>query len=178
MWKPPLVTSKTTRRSRMRIRGRYIALALLALISVGLIFNAIQQSDPYLTVTEVVQHSERYTGRQVSILGVIADAPESDDNLKLSFHLTDSQDSINVVYSGTLPQNFAIGSQAVIVGTLLSGSTIEASNILLKCPSKYGDTLQTSTAFDYAFFATVAIAAIVGTTLLVFTVKASRQRHT
>jgi cytochrome c-type biogenesis protein CcmE len=161
----------------MRTKGRYIALGVLALISVGLIFNAIQQSDPYLTVTEVVQHSERYTGRQVSILGVIADAPESDDNLKLSFNLTDSKDSITVIYSGTLPQNFAIGSQAVVVGTLLSASTIEASNILLKCPSKYGNTSQTATAFDYAFFATVAVATITATTLLVLAVKSGRHRH-
>jgi cytochrome c-type biogenesis protein CcmE len=177
MSKPSLGTSRTARRSMMRIKGRHIALALLALISIGLIFSAIQQSDPYVTVTEVVRHSDRYVGRQVSILGVIADAPESDDNLKLNFHLTDSQDSINVVYSGTLPQNFAIGSQAVIVGTLLSGNTIEASNILLKCPSKYGDTSQTGTAFDCSFFATVAIAAIVGTMLLVFAVKSSHRRH-
>jgi cytochrome c-type biogenesis protein CcmE len=178
MSKPPLRKSSIMRRSVMRIKARYIALALLSLISVGLILNAVQQSDPYLTVTEVVQHSDRHVGRQVSILGVIADAPESRDTLKLSFHLTDSQDSINVVYNGALPQNFAVGSQAVIVGTLSSGNTIEASNILLKCPSKYGDTSQTSAAFDYAFLATVAIAAIVGTSLLVLAVKASRKSHT
>jgi cytochrome c-type biogenesis protein CcmE len=161
----------------MRIRGRHIALALLALISAGLILSAIQQSDPYLTVTEVVQHSDRYVGRRVSILGVIADVPESEDNSKLSFHLTDSNDSINVLYSGTLPQNFAIGSQAVIEGTLLNGNAIEASNILLKCPSKYGDASQSGTAYDAAFFAIVGIAGIAGATLLVFAVKASRRRQ-
>lgn len=161
----------------MRIKGSYIALAVLALISVGLIINALQQSQPYLTVSQVVEYSNRYTGREVSVLGVIADGPNSEDNLTLGFHLTDSQHSINVIYRGTLPQNFAIGTQAVVVGTLLSRDVIEASNILLKCPSKYGDGSQSSTGFDNAFYVILVVAVIVGASLLVFRLNSSRKRR-
>jgi cytochrome c-type biogenesis protein CcmE len=61
-----------------------------------------------------------------------------------------------------LPENFKVGVQAVIVGTLSDQRTIDASNILLKCPSKYQDQ-QTSPELSYTFYAIIGLTAIAGT---------------
>jgi len=157
----------------MKISGRLLFLAALATISVALIFNAVQQSEPYLTVTQVVEHPDGYQGKEVRVIGTIANGPATDENSALRFRLADAQESINVMYIGPLPQNFRIGAQAVVVGTLSNGNILEASSILLKCPSKYGDESQDRAGLDYTFYATVGLVAIIGTCLLFFALKSS-----
>ena len=159
----------------MRTKGRLLLTATLATISVALIFSAIQQSQPYLTVTQVVENSDRYHGKDVRVIGTITDASTGNGNLALQFRLADAQNSINVMYNGSPPQNFEMGIQAVIVGKLLTADLIEASSILLKCPSKYSDESQDNTGLNYVFYAVVAVAAILGTSLLVFS-RISSQR--
>lgn len=145
----------------MKISGKLVLLPILAIVSVALIFSAVQQSDPYLTVTQVVEHPDRYQGRVIQVIGVISSGANGENSTN-TFRLTDNQTSLNVVYRGPLPENFKIGIQAVIVGTLSSGKTLEASNILLKCPSKYSDQLQAASGLDYTFYAGVGLAAIAG----------------
>ncbi len=53
------------------------------------------------------------------------------------FTLTDGYEAIAVQYSGALPQNFDEGRDVVVVGSLKGGDALEASKILVKCPSKY-----------------------------------------
>lgn len=169
-----LRTLNSGEKTTMKISGKLILLAILAIISVALIFSAVQQSDPYLTVTQVVEHPDRYQGRVVQVIGVISSGANG-ENVTNAFSLTDNQESINVVYRGPLPENFKVGIQAVIVGTLSSEKTLEASNILLKCPSKYADQSQTSSGFDYTFYAVVGLAAIVGTYVIIFVLRPFRK---
>ena len=162
----------------MRTKGRLLLLATLATISVMLVFSAIQQSQPYLTVTQVVENSDKYHGKEVRVIGVITDASAGSGNLALQFRLADARNSINVMYNGSPPQNFEMGIQAVIVGKLSNVDLIEASSILLKCPSKYTDESQDNTGLNYVFYAVVAVAAILGTSLLVFSrVSSQRKRN-
>jgi len=161
-------------KSVMKISGKLLFLAILAIVSVALVFSAVQQSDPYLTVTQVVEHSDRYQGRVVQVIGIISGGANG-ENATNAFRLTDSQESINVVYRGPLPENFQVGIQAVVVGTMSSEKTLEASNILLKCPSKYADQSQTSPGPEYTFYAIVGLAAIVGTYVMVFVLRTFRK---
>jgi cytochrome c-type biogenesis protein CcmE len=161
----------------MKTRGRVLFLAALATVSVVLIFNAIQQSQPYLTVTQVVENSDRYQGKEVQVIGVIADIPTSDENLALRFRLSDGQESISVVYEGPVPQNLRIGAQAVIIGRVSSGSVLEASSMLVKCPSRYADESRDHTGLDYTFYAVVGVVALLGIYLLVSMRRSSRKRH-
>jgi len=172
--KHALRTLNVLERSVMKISGKLIFLAILAIISVALVFSAVQQSDPYLTVTQVVEHSDKYQGRVIQVIGNISAVPNG-ENATSAFRLTDNQESINVVYRGTLPENFKIGIQAVIVGTLSGDKNLEASNILLKCPSKYGDQSQTTLGLDYTFYAVVGLVAIVGTYVMIFVLRSIRK---
>jgi len=172
--KPVSKTLSSGEKSMMKISGKLIFLAILAIISVALIFSAVQQSDPYLTVTQVVENSDKYQGRVIQVIGVISSGANG-ENATNAFRLTDNQTSINVVYGGPLPENFKIGIQAVIVGTLSSGKTLEASNILLKCPSKYSDQSQTGSGMDYTSYAGVGLAAIAGTYVVFFVLRPFRK---
>jgi cytochrome c-type biogenesis protein CcmE len=164
--KPVSRTLNSGEKGKMKISGKLIALSILVIVSVALIFSAVQQSDPYLTVTQVVEHADRYQGRAIQVIGVISGGA-IDENSTNTFQLTDNQTSLNVVYRGPLPENFKIGVQAVIVGTLSSGKTLEASNILLKCPSKYSDqSTQAASGPDYTFYAGIGAVAIVGICVL------------
>ena len=160
----------------MRTKGRLLLVATLATISIVLIFSAIQQSQPYLTVTQVVENSDRYHGKEVRVIGVITDASANSGNLALQFRLADAQNSINVMYNGSPPQNFEMGIQAVIVGKLLTADLIEASSILLKCPSKYSDESQDNTGLNYVFYAVVAVAAIVCASILAFSIVSAQRK--
>ena len=55
----------------------------------------------------------------------------------LTFIITDGLESLDVVYKGTMPNNFGDQTQVVIEGKLDSSGEFQASSIMTKCPSKY-----------------------------------------
>jgi cytochrome c-type biogenesis protein CcmE len=61
-----------------------------------------------------------------------------------SFYMKDNKgERRKVVFTGTKPEDFERSEQLVLTGTMV-GSEFHASNILMKCPSKYTqDKLET-----------------------------------
>jgi cytochrome c-type biogenesis protein CcmE len=60
-------------------------------------------------------------------------------NGRFTFDMKDDQgDAMQVVYTGVKPGNFDQAEKVVVVGRYTEGS-FEASQILVKCPSKYED---------------------------------------
>ncbi|MFQ6075346.1 MAG: cytochrome c maturation protein CcmE, partial [Candidatus Bathyarchaeia archaeon] len=91
-----------------------------------------------LTTSQVVRDGEAYVNRRVQILGTIVNgSTQIAEDGALIFSLTDGKTTIEVTYRGNPPQNFMEGVQAVAIGTLSSSQNVEASQILVKCPSKY-----------------------------------------
>lgn len=67
--------------------------------------------------------------------------PEQNANL-FGFYLVDNEGKeMKVLYNGTKPQDFEKSEQVVIIGKV-DGSEFHASNILMKCPSKYNGNQQ------------------------------------
>jgi len=63
--------------------------------------------------------------------------PEKNANL-FSFYMLDSLGyEMKVLYHNTKPQDFERSEKIVIVGRALSAQEFEATQVLLKCPSKY-----------------------------------------
>jgi len=59
-------------------------------------------------------------------------------NRVFSFYMTDTQgNEMKVVFNGTMPNNFESAKSVVVTGEYKDGC-FQASNILTKCPSKYG----------------------------------------
>lgn len=123
----------------MKIQGKHAVAGLLILISAGLAFDSVSNYiNPYLSVTQVVLNMERYSGKSVQVMGFVEQGSFiRGDTGTIRFTLTDGQESILVQFTGTTPQNFEEGKDVVAVGSLTGESSLEASKLLVKCPSKY-----------------------------------------
>ena len=103
---------------------------------VFLLINATKDISTYASFSDVIE-GERFT-----VTGTLAKEkeiiynPEVDENL-LSFYMKDDNGLIKKVnYIGSKPQDFELSESIVVTGKL-QGDTFTASEMLLKCPSKY-----------------------------------------
>jgi len=88
-------------------------------------------------VSQVVNNSATYLNKDIQVLGTIANGSVTYKNTSIVFNLTDEETIIKVNYIGSPPQNFQEGTQVVVIGELISPNTLEAPQMLVKCPSKY-----------------------------------------
>jgi cytochrome c-type biogenesis protein CcmE len=85
----------------------------------------------------VVKNTATYLNQDIQVLGTVANGSVTYKNTSMIFNLTDEESAITVNYTGSPPQNFQEGKQVVVIGRLTSPNTLEASQMLVKCPSKY-----------------------------------------
>jgi cytochrome c-type biogenesis protein CcmE len=152
----------------MQIRSRHIVVIILLALSAGLAYDSLSNYvNPYISVTEVVSQSNQYQGRSLQVIGEVeANSIQRSDDGSIGFTLTDGSASIDVSYRGIPPQNLEQGNDIVVVGSLTEAGLIEASQIMVKCPSKYeGEDQQ---GMSHVFLAALAVAAL-GVGYLVFT---------
>jgi cytochrome c-type biogenesis protein CcmE len=128
--KPPLL-----RRRRFLIAASVLALAMAALIFMGVRFTAMYHMD----VGELLAQGSAAYGEKVRLGGKVVDgsveSPSSGNEIR--FNLTDGTQSVPVVYRGVVPDAFEPGADVVMDGALSPSGTFEASSLLAKCPSKY-----------------------------------------
>ena len=124
--------------------GWSIALAV-TVVAVGyLMVGALQAgSSYYLTVAEAAQRAaEGRFGEPVRIQGVV-DASGLDWDLasmRLGFHLLDEEQPhqrLRVAYRGARPDGMEPGQTVIVEGRLQQGGVVEATAILVRCPSRY-----------------------------------------
>jgi cytochrome c-type biogenesis protein CcmE len=111
----------------------------------GLVLYALSQNiDLYYTPTEIVQGKKDSglkpnIGQRIRVGGmVVAGSVKRDPNsLKVSFDLVDVGPKITVQYDGLLPDLFREGQGIVTNGVLVSGTLLEASEVLAKHDENY-----------------------------------------
>ncbi len=115
-----------------------IAIAIIA-VGIGALTLAARDVATYATFSEAAK-----TGEKVKIAGQLAKDkpviydPTKDPN-KVSFFLKDASGvETHVVLLKAKPQDFEKSEQVVCTGEMQNG-TFVASDVLLKCPSKYKD---------------------------------------
>lgn len=112
--------------------------AVVVLVIAYLVFSSMQGATaPYLTVGEVKAAAQ--SQRLVRVSGaVVGDTIEWDaHNVVLKFNLSDDTGSLPVMYKGLRPDMLLDGATATAEGKMGADGTFQASQILLKCPSKY-----------------------------------------
>ncbi|MBS7622363.1 cytochrome c maturation protein CcmE [Candidatus Bathyarchaeota archaeon] len=115
---------------------KILALGAILLVAGYLIYQASTSvMNPYLSVSEVKQHPDRYVGRDIQLIGNVTRLEGG--NSGLSFTLIDDSASVKVSYFGPIPQNFMEGIRIVVIGRLNPDGSFAARQILTKCPSKY-----------------------------------------
>lgn len=122
----------------MKIKPVHIIVVALVLISAILAYDAFTSYiNPYLTVSQVAG-DENYINNEVQILATVANGSvQWGEDGSLLFDITDGQATLAVTYSGSQPQGFKEGQKVVAIGELTSPHHMNATQLLVKCPSKY-----------------------------------------
>jgi len=112
--------------------------AIVVLVIAYLILSSIKGATAqYVTTSEA--KSIGLANRMVRVSGIIVG--ETIDwnaqSLMLRFELSDDAGRLPVVYKGVRPDMFQDGATATVEGKVGSDGVFQASQILLKCPSKY-----------------------------------------
>jgi cytochrome c-type biogenesis protein CcmE len=110
-----------------------IAVAYLLYLSFG------SSVSYYVTVGEFFDRSNELYDTNVRVAGKIADASIewNADDLELMFTITEGGESLPVIYHGAQPSGFKEGSNILVEGKYNSDGVFRASQLILKCPSKY-----------------------------------------
>jgi len=93
----------------------------------------------YMTVDELKSQGAEGVGKKVRVAGlVVGDTIQWDEKkLDLRFEIQDAGGRLAVAYHGLRPDMLQDAAEAVVEGKLNSQGIFEASNLMLKCPSKY-----------------------------------------
>jgi len=93
----------------------------------------------YVTVSEFFARGAELNDTTVRVAGKIADSPVdwNAEELELRFAITEGGDTMPVSYQGAKPSAFQAGSNILVEGKYHSDGIFRASQLILKCPSKY-----------------------------------------
>lgn len=120
-----------------------LIVAVVTFISVigTLIFTSIGTTGTfYMTVDELLVNIAKAEGKPIKVSGkIVGDSINWDpDKFLLSFDLQgENNEKISVEYEGVKPDSMNDGWEAIVEGELTSSGTLVASELLVKCPSKY-----------------------------------------
>lgn len=119
-------------------KSHILAIGIVA-IAIGILISASKDVTTYSSFSQAAQSGER-----VKLIGqLVKDRPveynpEKDPNY-LAFYLKDEAGDVRqVVLHASKPQDFERSESIVLTGEM-KGDNFEASDMLLKCPSKYKD---------------------------------------
>ena len=130
------------RRRQARGYGRWVALALLAIV-IGLIAQTFRGNAMVYSkyVDEIVQPAERarWIGHTLRVEGLVAPGsiehrPGTRD---FRFRVTRNHAELPVTYSGIVPDTFRDCAGVTVRGVLGNDGVFRCDEIVAKCPSKY-----------------------------------------
>ena len=124
------------KRKNRTILGIAIIVVLLGFLAVSSFSNSISY---YMTISELKDKGELGYGETVNINGsvILESINWEPENLLLEFTLTDGGETLDVVYEGSLPNNFREATSVVVSGQYSEDRIFRANKMLVKCPSKY-----------------------------------------
>ncbi|HET6757223.1 MAG TPA: cytochrome c maturation protein CcmE [Burkholderiales bacterium] len=127
----------------MKARHKRFALIGVALALLGgaaaLVFSAFQSNLVFFFSPSQVYAKEAPTARNFRLGGMVEDGSvkKQDDGLTVHFAVTDSAQSVPVVYKGILPDLFREGKGVVAEGRLTSEGVFVANQVLAKHDENY-----------------------------------------
>jgi cytochrome c-type biogenesis protein CcmE len=123
------------------VKRRYLVGVIILVLVVGYLFYLSFGSSVsyYVTVSEFSAKGTELYDTNIRIAGKIADNPIdwNAKDLELRFGITEGGDTLMVVYHGAKPSGFQAGSNILVEGKYSSDGIFRASQLIMKCPSKY-----------------------------------------
>ncbi|MFZ3058122.1 MAG: cytochrome c maturation protein CcmE [Candidatus Methanoperedens sp.] len=126
-------------RKQKNLLGIVIVAALMLFLSAQSFSNSLSF---YYEVDEFVQKADSLNGKVVNVNGTIVKGSTiwEPEKARLTFKLAEKNSSIIVVSDVGMPGNYKEGIPAVVTGIFIN-NTFQATQVLTKCPSKYGGDL-------------------------------------
>ena len=125
----------------MGIRRRYIIGGVVLALATGyLLYLSFSSSvSYYVTVSEFFDKGTELHNTSIRVAGKIADNPVdwNAEELELSFTITEGGDNMAVLYNGAEPSNFEAGANVLVEGRYDSDGIFRATQLIMRCPSKY-----------------------------------------
>ncbi len=117
-----------------------IAASFAALgVAAALVLNAFQSNLVFFFSPSQVMANEAPRGKPFRIGGLVetGSLKRQDDGLTVNFRVTDTAQTIAVVYTGILPDLFKEGKGVVAQGRIRPDGTFEATEVLAKHDENY-----------------------------------------
>jgi len=108
-------------------------------LAAGLTLNAFQSNLLFFFTPSQVAAGEAAPGKTMRIGGLVADGSVSreEGELAVSFDVTDTANSLRVIYEGVLPDLFREGQGIVVKGVLDAEGFLRATEVLAKHDENY-----------------------------------------
>lgn len=123
------------------MKKTYIIAIIVIAIAIGAIMTTVADSSTYANFSEASKNpdDEFHVVGKLNKSMPLEYAPEKNANL-FAFYLKDNEGvECKVLYNGAKPQDFERSEQIVIVGKHGNDNNFYATQILMKCPSKYNN---------------------------------------
>ncbi len=140
-----VITPSISAAPRQKIKTRFVVAGLMILGAITFLMISSFQSNAmyYLTVPELKTQAQTegaaFYNRIVRVSGPLH--KESIDwnarTMTLKFHIDENGDMFPVAYMGPVPDTLQNGETVVVEGKYTRDGIFNATNILVKCPSKY-----------------------------------------
>lgn len=127
----------------MRLKKQHrLVLVLLVLVlaagSTGLVLTALGSSVAFFVSPTDIASGKVGPGKRFRLGGLVADGSvRHESGGEVRFAVTDGKDSVNVDFTGILPDLFREGQGIVAQGTLGADGTFQASEVLAKHDERY-----------------------------------------
>lgn len=133
---------------KARTRLIFATAVIVVAFVVGVVYLVSQQGAYYRQVSELT--GGEFDGKNVQVGGRVLDGTIARDEDGVRFTIQDlsgAAETVEVEYSGQMPNAFGAGVDVVVVGTYVSARRlISADELQTKCPSKYEGKGTTPTA--------------------------------
>ena len=108
-------------------------------LAVGLVLNAMQGNMVFFFSPTQVHANEAPSDRAFRLGGMVKEGSvqREDDGLTVHFVVTDNDKEVPVVFTGILPDLFREGQGVVTQGSLGTGGTFKADEVLAKHDEEY-----------------------------------------
>ena len=127
----------------MKPRHKRLALILVGLAAIGvavaLVLNAFQSNLVFFYTPTEIADGKAPTGRAFRIGGLVqpGSLQRTGDGTRVEFMVTDNAKTIQVAYTGILPDLFKEGKGVVAQGTIQPDGSFQANEVLAKHDENY-----------------------------------------
>ncbi len=125
----------------MNKKTRMAVTSVILIITIGFVSLQVLNTfgEVYISVDAVTADPDLYMGRTLQVKGNLQPESLSVTSANVTFVIEGNNTSLVVILIGELP-DMIDGQEIVAIGTLELGNILRATQLLVKCPSKYETT--------------------------------------